>query len=300
MRDLVIVPVFSRAAYLFLCLEHLLAADGGAGKEVWIVQDRRPGMSGAQAEAAGQIPGIAATFAGKFAALRLIQREPHTSLGNPRNFLEAYREAHATDARFVYLVEDDVLVAPDFFRWHEAVQARGDYFCSVGWHCIRNPQAVKSGDPAAYVESGQDYSSIGVCWRREKLAPIVAHAREEYYRDPCGYFRAIDAPGEFIRRGWVEQAALVLLVLLRTPGAKVAWPTLPRCAHIGVCGYHRPQGERFVGALNAKVDELRKMLSDQAALNRCARDGRADIETLCPVPEWNPERLRVVQRIGKA
>jgi len=285
MRDVVIVPTIGRAEYLSLCLEHIRKAD--PGKEIWVSQDRRLNWSD---------PGETAQVAKQFGA-RLIKREPHQFIGNAFNFLESYREAfEQSDVRFVYLVEDDVMVGGDFFRWHEAVQKRGDYLCSVGWHCIRNPEAKVSDDALVYIESARDFSSIGVCWKREHLSLIVEHAKTAYYADLNGYMRQNFPQSPIPPDRWTEQAGLVMRVLLSTPGTKVAWACRPRCAHVGISGYHRQMGHRFRGTLEERVEKLRDALSERSKIAALTRDEFDDINLLLPEVAWKPEDLYVLQR----
>lgn len=296
MRDLVLIPTFARPEYLTLCLEFLAKADGGKDKEVWIAHDRHARDTQGMVDQWQLSKAVADKFVGTFAGLRFIERKPHGFIGNPYNFLELYKEAFANlDVRYVYLVEDDVLVFSDFFRWHEAVQPRGDYFCTVGWHCVRNSMVKPSTDPTEYIESTRDFSSIGVCWRREKLEPFVRHARPEFYRQMAPYL-AQAFPGSPIPCGqWTEQAGVVTRLLHETRDRWVAWPTARRCSHVGVSGYHRPNGYRFGGELETRVRELRAAVTNDRIV-KMSRDFVDDIEPITETGAWLPEQLHVVQR----
>ena len=297
-RDIILIPTYARPEYLFLCLEHIAASmTNGTPREIWVIQDRHtqplPNLECQRLET----PKVVEAFANVL-NLRFIERPPHPYWGNPCNFLEAYKEAYATDARYVYLIEDDVLVAPDFFRWHEAVQRRGDYFVTVGWHCIRNKDVRKSTDPTEYIETTCDYSSIGVCWRREKLAAIVRHATPRYYGDLQGYCAATFPNNPIPRGQWTEQAGLIMRELLQDKDSRlVAWPSLPRAAHVGAYGYHRPQGQRFPGDLQERVKALRQATADAGQLARMVNDPYRDIEPLPVIPTWKEEDLRCVQSL---
>lgn len=299
-RDIVLVPTFYRPEYLALCLEHLAAADGGKEKEVWVALDRHTFDRPEQLADSSNISEIVRRYGNTFAKFRYIIRQPHTYIGNPLNFLELYKEAYEQgDARYIYLVEDDVLVAKDFFRWHEAVQARGDYFNTVGWHCIRNDRVKPSTDPNAYVETGQDFSSIGVCWKRDKLAPVVKHANHKYYMDMTNYLHTHFANGPIPRGVWTEQAGLIMRCLLADPAAVIAWPSLSRCAHVGINGYHRRAGYRFMGTLEERIEELRSAAKDTKKIVGLSKDPFDDIAALADIAEWKPEDLQVVQTFGK-
>lgn len=297
MIDLVLIPTFARPEYLTLCLEHLAAAEGGLDKHIWISHDRHvndhPHVL-KEIELTKQVIAKAPPFA----CIKFIEREPHPYIGNPCNFLELYKSAYCNhyETRYIYLVEDDVLVAPDFFKWHEAAQARSNYFVTVGWHCIRNAEVKPSTDPTAYIESTRDFSSIGICWKREKVAALASHAKPEYYRQMAPYLGK-SFPGSPIPAGqWTEQAGVVTRLLHETKNRWVAWPSLARCAHVGIQGYHRPQGHKFSGTLQERVDALRSAVTNSGELARLSKDAFDDVAALQTIPEWLPEQLHVVQR----
>lgn len=287
MRDIVIVPTYFRPEYLTLCLEHIEAARKGRELEVRVYHDARK-VAYVNAQDTQEV-------CNRFGYPYLTIRKPHNAVGNTLNFLGAYADAFVSDARLVYLIEDDVLVGTDFFDWHEAIQARRDYLCSVGWHCIRNPEVKPSTDPNAFIESAVDFSSIGVCWKREALPPVVLHADPAYYTNPSAYL-AKQFPGSPIPPNrWVEQAGLIMRVLLAGQGKRiVAWPAVPRCAHIGISGYHRSKGPQFTGNLDQKIQQLRTALSS----GQLAEMGRSifdDINTPIPAQDWKAEDFYVSQ-----
>lgn len=301
MRDIVIMPLYFRPEYTFLALEYLAAADGASEKEIWLEQDRCYNNHDA-GRLLNELPMIR-TVAEKFEKIGCFkkvvyhERAANNYIGNACNFLEAYKRAHEQqDVRFVYLVEDDVLVSKDFFRWHEAVQATADFFVTVGWHCVRNPEVKPSTDPTEYITSYRDFSSIGVCWKREKLAALVAHAKPEYYQQMAGYLgRAF--PGSPIPSGqWTEQAGVITRLLHETRDRLIAWPSLRRCSHVGVSGYHRPTGYKFAGSLDQRVQQLRTAVSD-TRIQGMSHDFADDIEPVTVPGVWEPLQLHVVQHV---
>jgi hypothetical protein len=299
-RDIVIMPAYFRPEYTALALEYLAAADGAKDKEVWVEQDRAFQNAGYLTQELPLMRQVvnAHALGHSFAKLEYRERTPNPYMGNPCNFLEAYKRAYEqTDVRYVYLVEDDVLVSKDFFRWHEAVQATDDFFVTVGWHCVRNPEVKPSTDPTEYITSYRDYSSIGVCWQREKLAPLVKHATPVYYQAMAPYLgRAF--PGSPIPAGqWTEQAGVVTRLLHETPGKRlVAWPSLRRCSHVGVAGYHRPNGHKFTGNLGQRIEDLKTAVSS-ASIQRMSRDFVDDIEPVTVPGDWEPSQLHRVQHV---
>lgn len=296
MTDVVLMPTYNRPEYLWLALEALAATDGGPEKHLLISHDRHNRDLTQVQRDLELSKQVAEHFKPQFASLSFHVRDPHPYIGNPLNFLELYKEAYLHEQyRYVYLVEDDVLVGKDFFRWHEAVQPTQDFLCTVGWHCVRNPEVPRTDDPTGYIVSTRDFSSIGVCWRREALAPLVKHARVEFYRDMRNYL-ATAFPGSPIAPGqWTEQAGVVTRLLHETRTRWVAWPGLARCFHIGVSGYHRPNGRRFAGDLSLRVAELRQSLTLRTL---CGSDKEWPDDINLPEPQkaWMPEQLHITQR----
>jgi hypothetical protein len=296
--DVVLVPTYCRPDYLTVCLEHLSLAENHGGKYVFVQHDHRETDPPEVLVEAGLSQEVATSFGSKFRAVFFSLAPSHRYVGNSFNCLELYKLASSvSDARYVYLVEDDVIVTKDFFKWHEAVQGRGDYFASVGWRCSRNPDFKGSEDPTAYVESARDYASIGVCWQRDKLAPLLEHAKPEYYSNLGGYVRATFPNSVIPTCEWTEQDGIVTRLLHERDDRLVAWPELPRCAHIGIQGYHRRNGHRFVGSLAQRTEALRGAI-DNSTLANMSQDNYKDVTGLSDIPLWSVQDLHVTQRFG--
>jgi len=294
-QDVVLVTTFYRPEYLWTVLQALADADGGADKEVWVAHDHHHNEGNRDA-ARSENEQIAAHFKDVFAKFRWIDRETHSYEGNSYNCLELYKEAHGSDFRFVYLVEDDIVVEKDFFRWHEAVQAKGDYLCSVGRLQTTRPDLIKSDDPSAYVESGSDYTSWGSCWRREKLSFLMEHCQGFYYRNMTGYI-INRFPDSSLGHIWTEQDGLIRRVLMEGKHL-TASPCVKRAYHIGITGYHRAKGYQFTGTLSERVQKLNDAL-ETGALPGLRKDF-VDLDDI-DVPRGSTSawgELRTIQRLS--
>lgn len=293
--DVILIPTWLRPEYLQLCLEHIEAA-GGQDKEIIVMHDRHT-KDGPNVQAEIKLAYEVVTSFKSRLNISFEVRDPHPYIGNPCNFLQLYKRAYLGGPyRYIYLIEDDVLVTPDFFRWHETVQERGDYFCTVGWHCIRNPEIRPSIDPTEYIESLRDFSSIGVCWKHEKLAALVKHATPEFYQNMRGYL-AKAFPGSPINPGtWTEQAGVITRLLHEKKDRMIAWPSMRRLSHVGVSGYHRPGGHKFDGPLEKRVADLREA-HVKGTINSLSKDPFDDIDKAITIPEWDAKDLHVVQQV---
>jgi hypothetical protein len=285
-RDIVIVPTHNRPELLALCLEHLAACHGISDKDVWVRAESR-GELGRYAEENYE---VIKQFAHRFCLF--YQHAPqHSFHGNSFNLLTAYKDAYHSGAERVYLVEDDVLVSPDFFRWHDALLSRHPgLFCSVGWHCLRRGDVPRGAtDPHAYFLSKEDYASIGVCWPRDMLGRVVLHATMDYFNNPAGYLKR-HFSHDPLSLDFSEQDGLIMRVLRET-NAPVSWPFLRRCSHVGWYGYHRPDGPKLTGDLDVKTKDARRIVSDPDLLRKCGVRFGGDTEAIIPVSEWEPELL---------
>lgn len=252
--------------------------------EVWICQDYRFEDQHRNKLGEDWTREVLDHYQGKL-PIKFTRRRQHNFEGNSMNVLEAYKDAYnLEDVRFVYLVEDDVLVQPDFFAWHEAVQSAGDFMCSVAYRCIRNIEARRDvANPSAYFTSARDYASVGVCWRREKLAPVVEHATTEYYKDLGAYIARVFAGNRF-EADFGEQDGLIMRCMWTTGGI-VAWPYVPRAFHMGWYGYHRPDGKRPDGLLNDKISALRATIYEKEKIQTVSHNF-GDIEPMPAVGNY--------------
>jgi len=268
--DIVLIPAYYRPEFLALCLEHLSKTEGSRDdKQYWIMQDYRYDDDmryGMQARWTKEVVEKSPL------PVRFLQRKPHGFAGNSHNVLEAYKEAYQTSARLVYLVEEDVLVTPDFFHWHEFVQVvEPKTMCSIAYRCSRNNEAYRDiTDPTSYFTTARDYASIGVCWKRENLGPVLQHACPEYYADQEGYIRRT-FPGNRFAGDFCEQDGLVMRVMWEQR-AFTTWPYVPRAYHLGGYGYHRPAGKRPDGQLQTKINTLREWVRNADILKTVAPD----------------------------
>jgi hypothetical protein len=196
------------------------------------------------------------------------------------NILLGYLDAAARARRHVYMVEEDIMVGRDFFRWHAAVHAqRAGLFCSIAVR-NHNREVHTPDDPDGYYLSSGDYCSWGVCFDvaviRERIAP---HVNLAYLRRPKRYLRGRFARSK-VSLGFVEQASL-LRRIQELDSLPIAYPATPRAFHAGFYGRNRPG--TIEGALQERVRRLDGMIYDCTAMRGAALSARyaADSE---PVP----------------
>lgn len=292
MKEIVLVTTYNRPELLYLCLEHLAACPEIREKEIWVRYESRSLADDYLRE--NRI--VVGHF--KELPLRFESCRGHGYSGNSWNVLTAYKDALEAGAERIYLVEDDVLIQPDFFRWHAAMYRRDPrLFCSIGWHCLRRSDVPRGvDDPLGYFTSCEDYASIGVCWPRQSLGYVTELCTSEYFENPVGFLRR-RFPKSSLSLSFSEQDGLIMHVLeeVRAP---VAWPAMRRCNHVGWWGYHRPSAQRMIvsgagpGALELRIAEAHRVVRSPKEL--AAYSGGmygGDIDPVIPTAEWEEKDL---------
>lgn len=262
--DVVIVPTYFRPEFLYLGLEKVYEARESENKLIWIYQDRKYGDIEQFRNELADTETVVEYWQRAFGnRLRAVMRPEHGYYGNSCNILAAYAKAYQSEAQFVYLVEDDVLVTEDFFEWHDQVQTDIP-FCSIAGFCDRN--SAHSGD----CFESSEYASLGVCWNRTNLSAVVEHANSDYYRNPTPYILK-HFPSSKHGLWAMEQDGLIQRIMEQRL-TKAVWASTPKAFHIGVYGYHRSIGpdNMPLGTLAERIEFYRKAVSDPAWLAKVA------------------------------
>lgn len=288
MKDIVLIPTYLRPEYLQICLEHLAQTKATpTPKEFWICADQRADDEYRYKLILDWQNEVLGAWRGAL-PLKFFPGVKHQFNGNSFNVLESYKKAYREPGvRNVYLVEDDVFVTPDFFKWHEAAaEVEPKAPCSIAYRCSRNSEARRDVlQPEAYFTTARDYASIGVRWGREFLAAVVDHAREDYYADQTGYIQRRFAGNRFAG-DFSEQDGLIMRVMWEQRWFTV-WPYVPRCYHMGWYGYHRPNGKRPDGFLDSKIGSIKAIMSSPERLKAAAPDfGDIEPYPIEPMPPY--------------
>jgi len=244
-QDLLIIPTYDRPEMLWLCLEHLAVCPDIQSVQIRVYVDAHVNQ---HPPPRAEIEAVIEKF--PLLSLQIGFRPPHQYHGNSYNVLMAYRDAYETDAKYVFMVEDDVMVHPRFFEWHRAQHAHHPLGCSIA--VVKEPQHG-------------NYASLGVCFRREKLQVILPHCRPAYFQNLRAYCRSQFPPGPWD----CEQDGLFCRLL---KGQPVVWANTPYAQHVGWYGYHRKRSVRPTGTLNERHLQVKQILSNSELLRGCVRD----------------------------
>ena len=210
-------------------------------------------------------------------------RPVNTFLGNSYNVLSAYTAAYHTDAKYVYLIEDDIIVSKDFFKWHMDVRHYTECFCSIAGACDLVPVPPET---IIYFTSPV-YRSLGVCWKRENLEEVVKHDGPLYYTTEQGmvdYLFNMFPNTKYKFNEMIEQDGLICRIMERDKKL-AAWSVKNRAHHIGLWGYHRSIGQKAMidaglhtnHTIQERIEILRKLLKDHDWIKSVA-DFQTDIQ----------------------
>jgi len=132
------------------------------------------------------------------------------------NILNAIKSA-ATYSENVYLVEEDILVFPYFFEYHESQTA---------------PASCGRRHPDSRWIYRDLYCNPGSCLRRPLLDALIPHINDDYFHDMKLYCEMNFLPWDVSNLDdWLIRR------VMRKNQMKCVYPDKPVCAHIGYRGY---------------------------------------------------------------
>jgi hypothetical protein len=278
-RDVVLIPCWRRPEFLWHCLDNLARAEGIGQLHVLFRTDT--GYDRALHEVIGE-------FAPRFASHQVDEPVPcpYKRTKQSANVLGGYLLAAQLSRRYVFMVEEDIMVARDFLRWHYAVQAaQPRLFCSIGTRNT-NRSVPDSVEPEIYYLTSEDYCSLGVCFERSVISTLIApHVTRAYFSDPRSYCQSA-FPDSRIGAGYVEQDGLIRRIQETQGGAHpIAYPYRPRGFHAGYVGYHRPG--TVSGTLAQRIGQVGEVIYNVEAM-RAAAERPESFHDSMPVPLETP------------
>jgi len=283
--DILLLPCWRRPEFLWHCLDNLTRAAGFDSVHVVFRPD-----TGAWPENFEVIR----AFSDRLPSYEVQPAAPcpFRRTRQSANLLLGYLLAAHAAQRYVFLVEEDVMVSRDFLSWHRAVQtaAAGRLFCSIAVRNHNRSVEVAAEPDGFYLSSG-DYCSYGVCFERsvllEQLGP---HVNLDYFRRPKRYLRR-HFPDSIVGLGFVEQDGLIRRIQERSPLA-IAYPCVPRAFDAGFYGYNRPGG--VTGSTDERRRKLAEVIYDRERLRAAAGPEFAD---RCDPVDLEPAAWEAARRV---
>lgn len=227
--SVVVIPAFSRCDFLEVCLDHICKADEFEKHKYLFCLDY------------GYNPEL----------IKIINKYPITAalLKVPNNHLKDGKQSHnvinglVTAAGHsddkVYYIEDDCLIAKDFFTFCGGVVDKEDVYCCIASKTDRPTIEPVNDENCYYIkENDNDYRGIGVCFSTAKINEYLKpHDDMRYYRNIKGYCLRY-FPDSELKGQWTEQDGLQRRIIEKNK-LRVAFSSVPRCFHAGFYGYHR-------------------------------------------------------------
>lgn len=202
---------------------------------------------------------------------------------------QGMRDALEDGVKLLMLVEEDVIVAPDFIRWSRAVHETFHPFYAYG---IVPAEVTPDGDPShvglhevkvspeGHI-SGAWFCAWGCSWPRESLPAILEHDVPEYHSNQCAYLA--DRFPAYTHYGCAWDG-LMLRVFGAVPGRKGAYPHLARCGNIGVYGTFRSRVVPWKAqTLEGRIEEVGELMKHPDQVQALAHDCRP---CSMEIPPW--------------
>lgn len=260
--DVLLIPVWRRAEFLHFCLDNLVKTGDLATVHIVLKPD-----SGHSSETIEMIDRWAPQLPSWEIASCLPSRNPTTK--QSLNLLSGYLYAAKQSTGLVWMIEEDVMVGRDFFKYHRALHKQERLFCSLSTR-NHNRSVGAGGNSSNYYLSTNDFCSLGVVFRREVIEDHIApHVNDNYLQHPRAYCDAYwpEAKEQGIHPGHVEQDGLIRRIQT-TSDLPTAYPCVPRAFHAGWYGYNRHRS--VDGPLNKRIETVGRTIYDPAAMRKAS------------------------------
>jgi hypothetical protein len=261
MNDTVVIPTFDRPEFLWVCLENLYDNVRGAREKFYVVSEDihtdKPKDFTTQMEMLATIREWSRKLSVNFS---YTSTAAHSTYGNSLNVLSALQYSKCVHpSEKVYLIEDDVLVTPDFFEWNDAVfdlvpnahvVCAGRLNRSLNFQ-MNGPQAIDESikDPNACGMVIGAYNSWATCFK-------------------SGFINVEGVDYSKFRPGYEQD--IMIQDNLRRSRCVTIWPYVPRAYHFGWYSYHRTGGMPLTGDLEQRVKAIQKIVTNKQKLQEMA------------------------------
>lgn len=297
--NIAVIPCFDRPEFLTLALEHIQQAEGADQLHYIFQLDRGFDRQNINVISAFPFPH----------EIRQTPRTPYGLAKQSFSVLSGLTYAASKTDGLVYLIEDDVLIGRDFFRWHQAVHDQHEDLFSSHANLNVNRTIEPEGTWDEYYLTTFDYGSIGTCLKaitiRNDIAP---HAQPAYFRSPTHYCQN-HFKGCPLGKNFSEQDGLIRRIQWASNRPQ-AYPHTreidgllygPRCYHAGYYGKNRGKGPRI--PFQQRLPQLRQIVYSQEHMRSFARHpGYYHDSRPCALelPAWTSLHLKPLSKTSSA
>ncbi len=283
--DVVLIPCYKRPEMLHHCLKHIQNARGSENLYYIFKVD------------CGFDPEILAVIS-SFRYRHEVKLEPENDydLGKlSNNIINGYLYAIEKADQYVFMIETDVMISNDFFKWHYYIQYKQECYASIGSDNKNTKFELTNDHRNYYFGAKDDYQSLGVCFKKERLADLLPHNTAKYYMRPFRYIQS-KFPNSRFGKTWVEQAGLIRRIVEQSQ-LNCVFPDVPRCYHAGFYGKNRGNRMKMTGTLSDKIEQVGRVIYDDSNMQMMA-EKPSFYEDSKPVnltlPDWNKLYLRPI------
>ena len=198
--------------------------------------------------------------------IRYVKCPAHDHVGNTHMVMAAIKEALEGGAELIHVLEEDILVAPDYFRWHEAAHALGRYPLTVASNRHGYAAVSSYADPGTVFESPSP-TTVGVCFSRWFAEMLMEHNTPDYWHDWANMHDYLGR--KFPERDGYDDMQWDGLIrrMFVKHGFKCLYPLKPRAYHFGWVGANRRTVYRFQDdSLEDKIRETGEIIFSNARL----------------------------------
>lgn len=265
--NIVIIPCWKRPGFLAACTTLIQRAINAENYHYIFAVDR--GAEGLNDAVIEKFP----------YSYEIFRPGNHTRWGNTINLLKAYQYAASLKPELIYLIEEDIFIAENFFTFHEMVWKDHNPFfvCACEYH---KAKVAPIENEVSAIFGYNRYQSLGVSFKTETVLRFAAHGNVKYFNNPKTYLQKT-FPHCNKGFGW-EQDGLIDNVLC-DENASGIYPVVPRAFHAGFVGYNRTgQGitansvnlwevaEKLINMSESEMNDRAKLYKD---ITRCDLTG---------------------------
>jgi len=253
-KEVIVMPTCKRPEFLALALEKLSAApkEHPSDLDVYIYADTSADISSVEFVRDRYFPE---------ATVYQWANHPAAPSGT-WNILNAIKGGYDTGADLVYLVEEDVMVRPEFFDWHRSIHDAGAHDGTVLATCGRV-------EPRLQKLFGDVYTNPGSALTRTLIKELIPHMNDSYYSDPAGYVLQHFEP-------WLGMSILddgLIRRVIKKMGGRSLTATEGVAVHQGFHFYNQlDRYMNFEGDIEHKIARLREIIAGIVPGERYATD----------------------------
>jgi hypothetical protein len=250
-KEIVVMPTCKRPEFLALALERLKAAWPG-DIPVHVHADTSANL--------GEVQWAVDNY---FPRADIYQWADHTlAPSGTWNILKSIESGYDHGADLVYLIEEDVMVYPDYFARHRAIYDAGAHDGTVLATCGRL-------EPRLQRLFGEQYTNPGAALTRKLIEQVIPHMNDSYFSNPAEYVLENFEP-------WLGMSILddgLIRRVIKQMGGKSLTFEPAVCRHQGFFYYNRlDRYMNFEATIWGKIARLREIIAGIVPGERYATD----------------------------